>query len=151
MIPCLVCHRHVRTDATACPFCSSPLRDGAAPTPTIAGLLLGLAMMAASCGGDDGDTEGTSNTQGSATQGTTMTGGSTGETSTTDTVSAGASDYGTAITETDSLSDTATASDSTGDSSSGSDSSSGTDTGSTTAATNASDTADYGAPGTSGG
>lgn len=149
MIPCLVCHRHVRTDATVCPFCSSPLRDGAAPTPIFAGLLLGLAMMAASCGGDDGETTGTSNTQGSATQGTTMTGGSTGDTSTTDTVSAGVSDYGDP-SFTDSLTDTISGTDSSGGTSGGSDSSSGTDTGSTTAATNASDTADYGAPGSTG-
>ncbi len=58
MVPCLGCHRHIRFDTRACPFCATPLREDAAPPSRFAGVLLGLTLFG--CGvesdGDTGDT-----------------------------------------------------------------------------------------------
>lgn len=82
MHPCHACRRHVRSDASACPFCHSVLRDDAAPVPRLAGLLLGLAMM--SCGGDDDATDDNATTQMSSTMTGTETSTGTGTSTTND-------------------------------------------------------------------
>ena len=70
MLPCVACHRHVRPAATACPFCGAAL--AAAPaTPPLPALLLGLAVLAACGGKDDGDTDATSTTASPTTSTTT--------------------------------------------------------------------------------
>jgi len=70
MLPCVACHRHVRPAATACPFCGAAL--AAAPAPaTATALLLGLAVLAACGGKDDGDTDATSTTASPTTTTTT--------------------------------------------------------------------------------
>lgn len=100
MIPCPTCSRFIRSGLRRCPFCESTLRSVPSPVgPTVAGVLLGLALTA--CGGDstgedgasasmsaNGTASGTANdSTGSTTNGvtsTTMGSGSVGTSTTTD-------------------------------------------------------------------
>ena len=55
MLPCPSCQRHVRAAETHCPFCATPLRTTAAPSPLTASavaLAAGLSLLACTDSGD---------------------------------------------------------------------------------------------------
>jgi hypothetical protein len=94
MFVCLGCHRHVRPEETACPFCGTAIQTASAPNPARLGAMafvVGLGLLGcADKGGDDPmetETGMTTNTTMTTMTMTTETGGmdtSTGDTTTGD-------------------------------------------------------------------
>ncbi|KIG18864.1 hypothetical protein DB30_07200 [Enhygromyxa salina] len=85
MIPCSGCHRHVRTDALACPFCAVPLAVTPAPTSArISSVALAAGLMLLACKPEPDDAGETTATTGTDTDTTTSESGTTTDPTTTE-------------------------------------------------------------------